>query len=190
MEERRKNHAMAATVEKAILLKETVSVHQAAIYLASGGVPLDVTGRVLTTPYRRGMVRSGVSDEAYANLPATPPQPARAPAAPVAQAAAPAPAPAPAPVAAAAPVPAAPAAAAPAPVAPVAASPEPVAPAPAPAPVLAPAPKSAAPALPLPLRDAEADQDMVTVPLMVPGAPPAAPSSWRDIIHSAGPTFR
>lgn len=166
MEERRKNHAMAATVEKAILLKDTVSVHQAAIYLASGGVPLDVTGRVLTTPYRRGMVRSGVSDEAYTSLPATPAQPARAQAAP----AAPAPATAPAAAPAAAPVPAA---AVPASVA-------------APAPVA----QAAAPALPLPLRDAEAVQDTVTVPLMVPGAPPAAPSSWRDIIHSAGPTFR
>lgn len=151
MEERRKNHAMAATVEKAILLKDTVSVHQAAIYLASGGVPLDVTGRVLTTPYRRGMVRSGISDEAYTMLPATPvPQPH---------------------------VPAA-AAAAPAPVS---------------APVQAPVPvaeAAAAPALPQPLRAAGAEPESVTVPLMVPGAPPAAPSSWRDIIHSAGPTFR
>ncbi|WP_187362969.1 hypothetical protein [Massilia aquatica] len=163
MEERRKNHAMAATVEKAILLKDTVSVHQAAIYLASGGVPLDVTGRVLTTPYRRGMVRSGVSDAAYANLPATPVPPAPpappvpAPAAPVARAPAAAPAPAPAPAATAAP------------------SPEPLV-------------QVAAPSLPSALRDADAD--MVAVPLMVPGAPPAAPSSWRDIIHSAGPTFR
>ncbi|MDQ1833093.1 hypothetical protein [Massilia scottii] len=166
MEERRKNHAMAATVEKAILLKDTVSVHQAAIYLASGGVPLDVTGRVLTTPYRRGMVRSGVSDEAYTTLPATPAAPpVRAPAAAPAPMAAPAAAPAPTP-------------------------------APAPAPAAAPAPvppalaQSAAPALPLPLRDAEAVQDTVTVPQMVPGTPPAARSSWRDIIHSAGPTFR
>lgn len=178
MEERRKNHAMAATVEKAILLKDTVSVHQAAIYLASGGVPLDVTGRVLTTPYRRGMVRSGISDAAYANLPATPvPQPAAAaqPAsapAPAARAAAPAvpvPVPAPAATPAAAPVAVSAAAAAPAPAA---------------------ALKSAAPALPQPLRDAEADPDVVNVPLMVPGTPPSAPSSWRDIIHSAGPTFR
>ncbi|MDQ1920082.1 hypothetical protein [Massilia pseudoviolaceinigra] len=164
MEERRKNHAMAATVEKAILLKDTVSVHQAAIYLASGGVPLDVTGRVLTTPYRRGMVRSGVSDEAYTTLPATPAAaPVRAPAAAPTPVAAPAAAPAPAPV----PAPAA----APAPVAPALA-------------------QSAAPALPLPLRDAEPVQDTVTVPQMVPGTPPATRSSWRDIIHSAGPTFR
>ena len=170
MEERRKNHAMAATVEKAILLKDTVSVHQAAIYLASGGVPLDVTGRVLTTPYRRGMVRSGVSDAAYANLPATPVPPAppvRAPAVPVAPAPAAAPAASPAPAPAPAPVPAAT----------VAPSPEPVV-------------QVAAPSLPSALRDADADADMVAVPLMVPGAPPAAPSSWRDIIHSAGPTFR
>ncbi|ATQ74020.1 hypothetical protein CR152_05420 [Massilia violaceinigra] len=149
---------MAATVEKAILLKDTVSVHQAAIYLASGGVPLDVTGRVLTTPYRRGMVRSGVSDEAYTTLPATPAAPpVRVPA--TAPAAAPAAAPAPASAAAPAPVP----------------------------PALA---QSAAPALPQPLRDAEAVQDTVTVPQMVPGTPPAVRSSWRDIIHSAGPTFR
>jgi pyruvate/2-oxoglutarate dehydrogenase complex dihydrolipoamide acyltransferase (E2) component len=174
MEERRKNHAMAATVEKAILLKDTVSVHQAAIYLASGGVPLDVTGRVLTTPYRRGMVRSGVSDEAYTRLPATPlpATPASAPAAPAARTAAPTPA------APAAPVPA-PAAAAP--VAPASAAPD-AAPAPAPA------AQAAAPALPLPLREAE--PEIVTVPLMVPGTPPAVASSWRDIIHSAGPTFR
>ncbi|WP_187363425.1 hypothetical protein [Massilia frigida] len=147
-------------MEKAILLKDTVSVHQAAIYLASGGVPLDVTGRVLTTPYRRGMVRSGVSDEAYTTLPQTPPAPpVRVPAAvPVA---APAPAAAPAPLAA-----------------------------PAPAPVPPALVQSAAPALPQPLRDAEAAQETVTVPQMVPGTPPASRSSWRDIIHSAGPTFR
>ncbi|MDM5179613.1 hypothetical protein PO883_20700 [Massilia sp. DJPM01] len=164
MEERRKNHAMAATVEKAILLKDTVSVHQAAIYLASGGVPLDVTGRVLTTPYRRGMVRSGVSDEAYTMLPPTPlAPPVRVPAA--APVAAPALAPTPA--------------AAPARLA-----------APAPAPVAPALVQSAAPALPQPLRDAEAAQDTVTVPQMVPGTPPASRSSWRDIIHSAGPTFR
>ena len=55
MDDRRKNLAMAATVEKGIILKETVSMHQAALYLASGGVPLDVSVRVLTTPFRRGM---------------------------------------------------------------------------------------------------------------------------------------
>ncbi len=58
MEDQRKNRVMAATVEKAIILKETVSMHQAAVYLASGGVPLDVSIRVLTTSIRRGMVQA------------------------------------------------------------------------------------------------------------------------------------
>ncbi len=84
MEDQRKNRVMAATVEKAIILKETVSMHQAAVYLASGGVPLDVSIRVLTTSIRRGMV-DALIDRSAAHQSAKAEAPAPAPAAPSAE---------------------------------------------------------------------------------------------------------
>ena len=66
MNKQRKDKAMAATVERGIMLKDTVSMHQAAIFLASGGVPMEVAVRVLTTPYRRMMQES---DDATAPQP-------------------------------------------------------------------------------------------------------------------------
>lgn len=51
----RKDRMTAIRVEKGLLIQQSSSTREAAAYLASKGVPLQVAQRVLTTPHRRDM---------------------------------------------------------------------------------------------------------------------------------------
>ena len=63
MVQERKNRLLAYRVEKGLIVQKTVSTKAAAAYLASHGVPLHVSIRVLSTANKREM--TGYNDAPF-----------------------------------------------------------------------------------------------------------------------------